>query len=77
VRLGSIAAIRRRVLDAAGVAVLPRYLVEADLKARALKRILPSTTLLHDWFRLVFRADDPKRLVYERLAVKLAETPLQ
>ena len=77
VRLGSIEAIRRRALDGAGVAVLPRYLVAGDLAAKRLRRVLPAVDLLHDWFRLVFRADDPKRLVYERLAEKLAETPLR
>ncbi len=77
VRLGSVAAIRSRALEGAGVAVLPRYLIEADLKARALKRILPGTALLHDWFRLVFRADDPRRLLYQQLAERLTESPLR
>lgn len=77
VRLGSIEAIRRRALDGAGVAVLPRYLVEPDLAARALKQIFPAVELLHDWFRLVFRADDPRRPVYEKLAERMVEEPLR
>ena len=77
VRLGSIGAIRARALEGAGVGVLPRYLVEGDLRARTLKRILPSVELLHDWFRLVFRADDPKRAVYERLASLMMAEPLR
>jgi DNA-binding transcriptional LysR family regulator len=77
VRLGTVEAIRRRAVEGAGVAVLPRYLVEADLTAKRLRRIFPSIELLHDWFRLVFRADDPRRSVYERLATHMLETPLQ
>lgn len=77
VRLGSIEAIRRRALDGAGVAVLPRYLVAGDLAARTLRRVLPQVELLHDWFRLVFRADDARRPVYERLAELMMEAPLR
>ena len=77
VRLGSIEAIRARVLAGAGVAVLPLYQVEADLKAGAVKRIFPKVTLLHDWFRLVFRADDARRPVYERVAASLRAEPLR
>lgn len=75
-RLGSIDAIRRRAVDGAGVAVLPAYLVEPDLARGALTLALPSVALLHDWFRLVFRADDPKRTVYEKLAARLVTEPL-
>ena len=77
VRLGSIEAIRRRTLDGAGVAVLPRYLVERDLASKALRGIFPKIELLHDWFRLVFRADDPRRPVYEKLTKLLVEAPLR
>ena len=76
VRLGSIDAIRRRAVDGAGVAVLPAYLVEGDLARGALTRVMPTVALLHDWFRLVFRADDPKRSVYEKLAARLIVEPL-
>jgi DNA-binding transcriptional LysR family regulator len=65
------------VLDGAGVAVLPHYQVADDLASRSLRRILPSVTPLHDWFRLVFRADDPKRPVYEKLAERLLASPLK
>lgn len=77
VRLGSIEAIRRRALDGAGVAVLPLYQVKADLGARAFRRVFPKVELLHDYFRLVFRADDARRPVFEKLAGKLAEVPLR
>ncbi len=75
-RLGSVDAIRRRAVDGAGVAVLPAYLVEADLARSTLTRVMPTVALLHDWFRLVFRADDPKRSVYEKLAARLIVEPL-
>jgi DNA-binding transcriptional LysR family regulator len=77
VRLGSIEAIHRRALDGAGVAVLPLYLVDGDLSARRLSRVFPSVEPVPDYFRLVFRADDPKRPVYEKLAARMLEAKLQ
>lgn len=77
VRLGTIAAIRARALAGAGVAVLPRYFVEHDLKKRALARALPKITPAHDHFRLIFRGDDPRRVVYEGLAQAFSEEPLR
>lgn len=81
VRLGSIEAIRARVLAGAGVAVLPLYQVAPDLAGRGGKppliRLFPKIQPLHDYFRLVFRADDPRRSVYERLAETLREEPLR
>jgi LysR family transcriptional regulator, glycine cleavage system transcriptional activator len=76
VRLGSIEAIRARVLAGAGVGVLPEYLVEGDLRSRRFRRIFPRVKPLHDYFRLVFRADDPRRSFYERLAARMLEAPL-
>ena len=76
-RLGTIEAIRLRVLQGAGVAVLPAYLVKRDLASKKLVRIFPRVALLHDYFRLVFRADDPRRSVYEQIAAQLAAAPLR
>ena len=76
VRLGTIDAIRQRVLARAGVAVLPEYLVRRELAAGKLRVVLPSVRPLHDYFRLVFRADDPRRTVYEGLARTMLENPL-
>ncbi|MBX3221685.1 MAG: LysR family transcriptional regulator [Labilithrix sp.] len=75
-RFGTIEAIRQRVLAGAGVGVLPRYLVQPDLDGRRLRVVLPKTVPLHDYFRLVIRADDPRRSVFEALAAALAATPL-
>lgn len=76
IRFGTIEAIRQRVLAGAGVGVLPKYLVEGDLEAKRLKVVLPHVVPLHDYFRLVVRADDPRRTVFDRLAASLAEVPL-
>lgn len=77
VRFGTIEAIRRRVLAGAGVAVLPEYLVRKDLAEDNVARIMPKITALHDFFRLVIRADDPRRAVFEELAEVLAAEPLK
>ena len=70
--LGSIEAIRIRMLAAAGVGVLPAYLVEPDLKSGRLVRILPKVKPLHDYFRLVFRGGDPRRALFDDLATLLS-----
>ncbi len=75
--LGSIAAIRRQVLEGEGVAVLPEYFVRADLASRRLERILPAVKPVHDYFRLVFRASDPRRAIFESLAKDLVRQPLR
>jgi LysR family glycine cleavage system transcriptional activator len=75
--LGGIEAIHRRILAGAGVGVLPAYLIRHELANGKLCRIFPGVVLLHDYFRLVFRADDPRRPIYEGLTRSLLETPLQ
>jgi DNA-binding transcriptional LysR family regulator len=77
VSMGTIEAIRQRVLAGAGVAVLPAYLVQADLRRKHLRRLLPKQPVLHDYFRLVFRADDPRRSIFESLAAHLMRVPLR
>ena len=75
-RLGTIEAIRRRLVDGSGVGVLPKYLVEPDLRARRLVRLFQKVNLRDDYFRLVFRADDPRRPIFDRLAAAMREVPL-
>jgi LysR family transcriptional regulator, glycine cleavage system transcriptional activator len=75
--LGSIEPIHQRMLAGAGVGVLPEYLVRGDLKSGRLTRIFPAVEPLHDYFRLVFRGDDPRRPVFEGLARLLVEKPLR
>jgi DNA-binding transcriptional LysR family regulator len=68
IRLGTIDAIRYFVLRGKGVAVLPEYFVARDLQRRRLTRVLPKVKPLSDYFRLVFRSDDPRRSLYTSLA---------
>lgn len=77
VYFGTIGAVRLRVLAGAGVAVLPAYLVGDDLRRGRLVRILPSMQPQHDFFRLVFRAGEPRRAVFEALAERLLAAPLR
>ncbi len=76
-RMGTIDAIRQRVLAGRGVSVLPEYFVQSELKSKRLVRLLPSTKLLSDRFRLVFRADDPRRAVFSKLAHHMLSQPLR
>lgn len=75
--LGNIAPIRRQVLAGEGVAVLPEYFIRADLERGRLQRVLPGKKLLYDHFRLIFRASDARRSVFESLARDLARAPLR
>ncbi|CAN5676662.1 LysR family transcriptional regulator AmpR [soil metagenome] len=77
VHLGTIGAMRARVLDGAGVAVLPSYLVAGDLARGTLRAVLPSMKPQHDFFRLVFRTDDPRRTVFETVAESMLARPLR
>jgi LysR family transcriptional regulator, glycine cleavage system transcriptional activator len=75
--LGTIAAIRMRVLQGAGVAVLPRYFVAPDLRARRLVRLMPSVDLQRDAFRLVWRTGHPRESALRELAGDLTKLPLR
>jgi len=75
--LGTIGAVRLRVLDGAGVAVLPHYFVQGDLQSGTLELILPHIELPMDWFRLVWREDHPREAALRKLAEDLGEWPLR
>lgn len=75
--LGTIAAIRHRVLEGAGVAVLPRYFVAPDLAEARLVRLLPEVDLLSDAFRLVWRTGSPYDDALRELATALRLRPLR
>jgi len=77
VYLGTIAAMRAAVLAGDGVAVLPHYLVADDLRARRLATIMPRVRPLPDYFRLIFRADDPRTSLYQALATTMTREPLR
>ena len=76
-RMGTIAAIRALVLAGRGVAVLPLYLVQADLDAGNLQTLFSDVEPVHDYFRLIFRRDDPRRSAYQRLAETMVTQPLK
>ncbi len=75
--LGTIAAVRHRVLDGAGVAVLPRYFVADELANGTIATPLPKIRLASDWFRLVWRADHPRDEQLRALADQLRSRPLR
>src|SRR5690606_32829803 len=75
--LGTIAAIRQRVLDGGGVAVLPEYFVRSDIKRRKLRVVLPSHKIQSDWFRLVWRTQHPRETELEEMAEELRKRPLR
>lgn len=75
--LGSIAPIRYRLLEGAGVAVLPRYFVQSDLDTGALVRVLPEAPMRTDAFRLIWRLNDHRDLALRALAEELRQLPLR
>ena len=60
-----------------GVAVLPEYLVAEDIAKKRLVRVFPRVKLLSDYFRLFFRADDPRRSLYQAIARTMTQNPLR
>lgn len=75
--LGTIGAVRHRVLEGAGIAVLPRYFILRDLRARTLVEPLPRARLLRDHFRLIWRNGHPREDHLHELAQELREIPLR
>ena len=76
-QMGTISAIHACVLAGDGVAVLPKYLIESDLKQGLLVPLLPEVTPSHDWFRLIYRADDPRSGLFRAMATVLTESALK
>jgi DNA-binding transcriptional LysR family regulator len=76
-RMGTIAAIRHTVARGDGVAVLPRYYVQKDLDAGRMRIVLPKVEPRSDYFRLVFRSDDPRRGLFDTLAERMRGEPLR
>jgi len=70
--LGTIGPVRARCLEGAGVAVLPEYFVQKDLKKGRLTRILPSVKMPSDWFRLLWRQGHPREDDLRALATELS-----
>ena len=75
--LGLGAAVKAMVLAGEGVAVLPEYMIAAELRQRQLRRLFPDAAPRPDFFRLVHRVDDPRRATHEALAGQLAAAPIR
>lgn len=75
--MGTIAAIHQLVRRGEGVGVLPEYFVRRDLQTRRLLRLMPKVTPLSDHFRLIFRADDPRRSLFAALGESMLRYPLR
>ena len=78
--LGTIAAIRQRILGGHGVAVLPAYFVSRDIQEGRLTCVEPDSTgppvLASDAFRLVWLSDHPLVDRLAELAEQLRTIPL-
>lgn len=75
--MGTIEAIRIAIHQHRGIGVLPKYLIEDDLQSGTLIALFSDTTLQHDWFRLIFRKDDPRRTLFESIGETMRTHPLQ
>jgi len=75
--LGTIGAVRLRLLQGKGIAILPEYFVIEDLAASKLKRIMPEIIIPQDYFRLIWRHDHPKAEAIKLLAEDLKRWPLR
>ncbi len=76
-QMGTIQAIRAVVLEGEGVAVLPAYLIEPDLRAGRLEVLLGDVEPLHDWFRLLFRTADARAPLFRSIADTMATQRLR
>lgn len=74
--LGTIAAIRHRVLEGHGVAVLPHYFIAADLQEERLIPVQTQAVLRSDSFRLVWLADHARQAELILLGDDLRSMPL-
>ena len=74
--MGTTAAIRLLVLAEKGVSVLPLYLVKPDLDDGKLVRLFPEVALRCDYFRLIYRKDDPNAETYRQIADLMQRQPL-
>lgn len=74
--MGTIAAVRARVLSGYGVSVLPKYFVESDIDRGELLVVGPEVELARDVFRLIWRAEHPREAQLRQLGETLRSYPL-
>lgn len=75
--LGTIGAIRQRLLGEHGIAVMPLYYIEQDLRRGDLVRLFEETTLRSDCFRLVWLSNHPQADEVLALSEDLRAIPLR
>jgi len=75
--LGTIAAVRYRLLEGAGVAVMPEYFMGPDIAAGRVEILKPEVDIRSDWFRLVWRSGNPQEPALFELAEELRTFPLR
>jgi DNA-binding transcriptional LysR family regulator len=74
--MGTAGAVRLRVLQGRGVAVLPHHFVTADLKAGRLRRLMPRVELQTEGFRLLWSSRHPHAAAISALASELKSFPV-
>ena len=74
--MGTIAAVKSRVLEGVGIAVLPLYFVKDDIEIGALRSMRVDQPLKHDFFRLIWREDLIYKTALSELANDLRTIPL-
>jgi LysR family transcriptional regulator, glycine cleavage system transcriptional activator len=75
--LGTIGAVRSRVIAGRGVAVLPHYFVREDIRQKRLQVVFPKLRLPSDWFRLIWNIDHPHEAHIGQLGVELQRIALR
>lgn len=75
--LGTIAAVRARVVGGAAIGVLPTYFIREDVAKKRVVRLFPSVTPVKDFFRLVWRDGHPHEPELRELAETLRKLPLR
>lgn len=75
--MGTIAAVRQRILTGKGVGVLPEYFAKKDLKAGRLIRLMPQQELKQDVFRLIWPTEHRRASQMPALARQLEALPLR
>ena len=76
-RMGTAGAVRLRVLQGRGIAVLPLHSVVADLNRGRLQRLMPRVELQSEGFRLLWLRRHPQAHAIASLAAELEQIPMQ
>ena len=75
--LGTVGAVRLRVLQGRGIAVLPLHSVADDLKSGRLQRLMPRARLQSEGFRLLWLRRHPLARSIAQLAAELEQIPMR